>query len=230
MNSDNKAVVRWIACLLIFAGALLAAQGAIADTVPFYNTGVDNSYNPLPGGSPDPHYTMTTISGNVILNNASAIVMSISNYWTGSWGGWVNPTDARWIYNADVGDSGIRGLYDFKTTFDLTGYIPSTAQLTFVYAMDQYGDVYLNGVHVASLPDHNWGASISPNLNPFSISSGFQDGINTLEFYITLPDGYDGLVISDSSLTATPIPIPAALPLFGSGLAGLLVWRRFRKS
>jgi len=43
----------------------------------------------------------------------------------------------------------------FKTTFNLTGFDPSTASLTGRWAMDQSGSLSLNGVLEQSVTDGN---------------------------------------------------------------------------
>lgn len=39
-------------------------------------------------------------------------------------------------------------------------------------------------------------------------------------------EGSGGLIITEMGFQASPVPLPSALLLFGSGLAGLLAWRR----
>lgn len=182
---------------------LFVAVTAPAAGPSFYNTGVDDNNQQLSGGSLDPHYQMRQVTagsytGNPNWTNAVAMDTSIT------WGSWIKPADARWIYVADAANLGQDwGTYEFSTTFDLTGYDPSTAVLTGNWAVDQYGTIYLNGNQVASLPDGNWNSQ----LNPFTLTSGFLPGTNTLTFTIRFPDGGDGMVVSGSSLSALPLPL-----------------------
>jgi len=219
---NAKVGVRWLASLLIFAAALLAAQGARANTLTIYNTGVDNSGTPLSGGSADPHYTDTYL-GPPSGSTNPAVVMTNENNFVG---GWAQASDAKWINCIDSFYGYSYGSYDYRITFDLTGYDPSTATLSGKWTCDDDGSINLNGVATGiSLGYGSWGS-----LYNFTINSGFVAGTNTLDFLIVEGTGIDGLLVSDSSLMATTVPIPAALPIFGSGLVGLLVWRRFRKS
>jgi len=187
--------------------AVLAATDTPAGPV-FYNTGVDDSHQQLSGGSRDPHYLMRqtiagAYAGNAYWTNAVAMNNSIT------WGSWVKPADARWIYLADAANLGQDwGTYEFMTTFDLTGYDPATAVLAGQWAFDQYGTVSLNGTPVTSLSDGNW----NDTLNSFSLTSGFQPGINVLTFSVRFPDGGDGMIVSGASLSATPLPALTITP------------------
>jgi hypothetical protein len=182
--------------------ALIVATSALAAGPTFYNTGVDGNNQQLTGGSLDPHYQMRQVSGGAYTGNPNwtdAVAMNTSI----TWGSWIKPSDARWIYVADAANLGQDwGTYEFMTTFDLTGYDPSTAVLAGKWALDQYGTIYLNGNLVATLPDGNW----NNNLTSFSLTSGFLPGTNILTFYVRFPDGGDGMIVSGASLSASPLP------------------------
>jgi hypothetical protein len=197
---------------LLFGG--IATSAVAAPT--FYNTGVDNSGNPLVGGAADLHYTFS--NGTTL---TSAVALSDSNLWYE----WVRPSDARWLYNADQPDSGYRGWATFTTTVDLAGYDPQSAKLMGQWAADQYGYITLNGIDTGiSVPDRNWDGK----LTSFTIQSGFKTGSNTLAFHVYLPDGGDGLVVSNATLSAALIPEPQTYSMFiiGLGLMGFIVYRR----
>lgn len=160
--------------------------------VRLYPTGVDDEGVPLPGGSVDPHYQILRADGTEV----DAIVLSTANRWYE----WPHPEDARWLYDADAPDSGLREWITFRTTFDLTGYDPSTAELTALWAADQWGSIRLNGVDTdVSLPDGSW-----KHLNPLTLRSGFVEGENVLEILVKMVDGGDGLVLSEPVLSASP--------------------------
>jgi hypothetical protein len=211
MNTNLKFQKRnhkWFLCL-----ALIATTRALAAGPAFYNTGVDDNHQQLSGGSLDSHYLMRQVSGGAYTGNpnwTNAVAMDTSI----TWSAWIKPSDARWIYVADAANLGQDwGTYEFMTTFDLTGYDPSTAVLTGKWALDQYGTIHLNGNVAASLPDENW----NNNLTSFSLTSGFLPGTNTLTFTVRFPDGGDGMVVSGASLTASPLPqlsITANAPQF----------------
>jgi hypothetical protein len=140
-------------------------------------------------------------------------------------GGWV-PDDPRsaWIGFQDNFSSSPHGVYDYQTTFDLTGYDPSTASISGSWSADQFGSINLNGVPTGqSVPDGNWDGGAHPNLNPFAISSGFHAGTNTLDFIVTEPDDGDGLRIRNMTLIATAVPEPSTccLLIAGAAIVGL---------
>lgn len=179
---------------VLFAGLVPAAcPTALADTLPLYGTGVDDANLALPGGAADPHFF-------VLETGDQAVVLS------SLWSQWVpNDTNSAWIGWIDD-PFPPTGTFTYRTTFDLTGYDPSTAVLTGDWAADQFGHIVLNGVDTGvSLPDGNWDGGQHPNLNPLVVSGGFIDGINVLDFVVVEPDGYDGLRVRNLAVSADPV-------------------------
>jgi hypothetical protein len=196
-----------------------SALSSFATTFTVFGTGVDSGGSVLPGGSSDPHYT---VSGPGVTGTQSAVVYSPANLWSQ----WVpNDANSAWIGFKDSSDTSPHGTYTFTTTFSLTGFNPSSASLTGRWAFDQSGSLFLNGTLEQSVPDGNWNAGNNPNLTSFTISSGFVAGTNTLTFSGSFPDGFDGLRVEPMTLTATPVSgVPDSgqtVMLFGMGLAGL---------
>jgi len=193
-----------------------SARGAV---IPLPSTATDGSGNLLPGGSFDPHYR--AVIGPGVNAVGPAVVYSASNIWSQ----WV-PDDPHsgWIGFRDNSDSSPHGDYTYELLVNLTGYDPATASISGSWAADQFGSINLNGAATGvSLPDGNWNSANAPNLNPFSISSGFHSGLNTLDFVVNEPDGFDGLRVSSMTLTATPVPEPSTCCLLigGAAIAGL---------
>jgi hypothetical protein len=73
--------------------------------------------------------------------------------------------------------------------------------------------------------------SLFPNLSSFTISQGFKNGVNTLDFVVYEPDGYDGLRVAGLTLEASPMNAasePSGLLLAAVGTIALAVCGRRR--
>ncbi|OUR75379.1 hypothetical protein A9Q83_18330 [Alphaproteobacteria bacterium 46_93_T64] len=144
---------------------------------------------------------------------------------------WVTPTgDSDWIGVSNGSQTDAVGVFTYATSFDLTGFDASTASIAGKVSVDNSAVFKLNGVEI--------GISVAGfrSLVDFSLLSGFIDGLNTLEILVTNKAGGGlnpmGLLISDTAIQVTAVPLPAALPLYGAGvvLLGLVGWRRKEKS
>jgi hypothetical protein len=141
------------------------------------DTGVNSSGSgTLADGAADPNWTIIATPAGA--TNVPAY--ATDNIWpVGS--AWVaNSSTSRWISpqaDESVGDA--PGSYTYRTTFDLTGYDPNSAQLTVKLAVDNdLTDIRLNGV---SLGLQTSGYS---SFTTFTIKNGFVAGNNTLDFVI----------------------------------------------
>ncbi len=155
---------------ILILGTLGLSQNALAAQIPIFSTGVDDSGNPLPLGSVDPHFVV------VETGNQAVVLDPIAGVWVD------NDTTSQWIWLTsdmyqNTGTTNNPIIWTFRTTFDLTGFDPSTAQIDGLFAVDNgLDDIKLNG---NSLPNSSGGFT---SRTAFSITSGFQPGINTLEF------------------------------------------------
>ncbi|HEY8852052.1 MAG TPA: PEP-CTERM sorting domain-containing protein [Gemmatimonadaceae bacterium] len=116
-----------------------------------------------------------------------------------------------------------RFLYSFRTTFTGT----SGMSVTYECARDDtFFSVILNGATVAgaTCPEYTL-------FTPFTISSGFNNGTNTLQFNIGGNGITDGLLvdITDVTIPSSGVPEPTSILLFASGLIGLAVAGRSRR-
>ena len=206
--------------LLLFIGMINPAFSATIGTL--FNTGVDANGVVLPHATiGDPHYSLVQVAGNT-----TSEIRSISS--AGGFpiipGLYIADNDlSRWIgpNNGDGDLTGDIGDYKYRTTFDLTGFDFTTANIQGRWAADNEGlDILINGVSLGfSVPDYS-------NFANFSINSGFIAGLNTLEFLVRNipPGGPTALRVEFTVKEAaiSEVPLPAAMWLFGSVLVSLI--------
>jgi hypothetical protein len=199
---------------MIFASAIalatLGVNAANAGVIPgLFNTDASLAAD----GATDPHWTV---------NGGAAIVYNHPAYLT-------YPT-ARFIAaQAGGGYTNPKNTYDL--VFSMAGLNPLTASLSGVYAADNWGDAFLNGILLVQQPHQ----TIFPNftaLTAFSASGvDFINGLNTLEFVVTDTGPPSALLVAftGSQASATAVPEPLTLSIFGVGVAGAAALRRRKK-
>jgi hypothetical protein len=212
--------IKSLALVLIASGV---AQRADAAPIPLFNTGVDAAATPLPPGSSDPHWTI--ISGPGITTPQAAVVLRDQG---GSFGYAQNP-NSEWIWVNAGGVGGVNSPYDFRLTFDLTGFNPSAARITGSWGVDNDGSILLNGSNpLGSGALTLDGGDVHSNyraFHSFSITGGFVSGVNTLDFLATDLGVVGGLNVNSlvGTVSSDPsAPEPASLILMSIGLSGVL--------
>ena len=148
-----------------------------------------------------------------------------------------------WIADTASGSHGGVGnwtFFVFRQTFDLTGFDPSTARLTFRWAADDSGEIVADRGSWIPAFSLNGGAMTNyPGSTPehriptygfcdwMTLSSGFVQGLNTIDFYVEGNGQTDGFGLQVQGFTAdVPAPAGAALAVPAARLLGLRRRRR----
>ena len=209
--------------LLVLVCALSAAAIGNAQLA-LYNTGyIPPSGLGLPG-TPDPYYLLTPPPLSLLPTLPSEIVTP-----NPAW----NQTDsnAEWISIAGGGLSNLPpgGDWIYSYTLDLTGYNPSSVDVSGVWASDNAATMYVNGHDVASIA-YGSGTPLDPYsfqvLSAFSFNGEYlHGGVNTLTFDVMNgndandTNGPTGLLVDYRSvIAATPEPITMGLGIAGVGI------------
>ena len=116
------------------------------------------------------------------------------------------------------------GDYTYKVTFDLGGFDPATAVLQGGWATDNAGnDIKLNGTSTGLANSVQF-----PSLTPFLINSGFQGGVNKLEFLLNNSDavmGFTGLRVENLRLGARHLGVESPkLSIARQGATVVVSW------
>jgi len=169
---------------------------ARADQIVLFNTGVSTAGTQLSNGQIDPHYTLTSRPDAVPTPDTTKVLTSAGGFPIPPWLG--DTTTSRWLVPGTSDDDGNAplGNYTFQTTFTLPAF--SSASITGQWALDNSGiSIAINGTPIpgTSVPESRpgpGGTTIFPfqEFTPFSVTSGFQTGLNTLAF--TVFNGFPG--------------------------------------
>lgn len=198
----------FILAAVFYPDADIAA--APVSTPAIFNTGVDDFGEELPGGSKDPHFGLK-------LPNPAATKDAFSVRRTVLPPTWVDaPTGSAWIGPNSGNSFGPRGDYSYIQEFSLTGTKLENIKISGRWASDNSSRIYLNGIFTDNSIDYINGFLF---LVDFTITSGFKQGLNTLEFVVNnAGSGKTGLLVSDLTL----VPIPGAIWLFASALVAVI--------
>jgi hypothetical protein len=203
--------------LLIIASAALSPVVARAQVpITLYNTGVTGPNTPagtnstvITGAStvPDPHYTVFYTPNYVTppYPQAQVLLPPPSNpYFIDPNSDWDNDTGTE---NNEPG-----AIYQYQTTFNLTGLNPATATVSgTVYADNYLYDILLNGTSTGISGNPSNAGFLAGNEVNFTIpvGSSFQNGINTLDFEIY---NYNSTSGTETAFDVTNLAGTASVP------------------
>jgi hypothetical protein len=169
---------------------------------------------------------------NYSLNGTGFGYVTKDNVWP--IGPWIaNTTTSKWITPlANQGasfDPVTKGTYTWSLSFNLAGFDASTASFSGKFAADNSAVVLLNGHSIGS-------ANGFTSFSNFGAASGFNSGLNTLDFVVTnvAQNGGNptGLRVEFTASNVTPVPEPEtyAMLLAGLGLMGVISRRRAKRN
>ncbi|HXG47523.1 MAG TPA: immunoglobulin domain-containing protein [Methylomirabilota bacterium] len=193
-----------------FNGDVLSDEATLTVAHPLpglYNTGVDDAGVSLPSGSVDPHWTLVQ-SADPAFPGPDAFVLNDVGFPIPPW--LANDEFSKWIApRADQSSGNLLGDYAYRLTFDLSGFDPASVRITGEWATDNEGtDILINGI---STGQRNGGQFVT--WTPFSISSGFQAGLNTLELRLNnAPSGVNPTGVRVRNLRGVAVPRPGGPP------------------
>lgn len=227
-----------IKVLLLFSIAVAAVPAALVTTA---NTGVNPG---VEGGADSSWIVLETSAAAYTTAGYSAGLFPFDHYWL-----LANDSTSRWISPQPSylpgGDA--PGNWTFQTTFNLSGYLPNTAALTFRFAADDWVvDVLVNGE--STRPLYTYGTASMTSFSQYYVLDnsrgiGFQSGINTLQFIVGNAFFHEEIncnpvslrvewsMTADSVVIGDPLilsPEPAAIVTVGAGLAVAVARRRRR--
>ncbi|MBC8141445.1 MAG: hypothetical protein H7Y38_08395 [Armatimonadetes bacterium] len=207
---------KYILALLVFGFGIFAST-PVANAAPLslFNTG-----STVAQGATDPNWTLGTNAGSY-----GASLMTASNGTYPLITNWLqNDATSKWLVPNGTQNNHAAGDYDFLTSFDLTGFDPASASVTFRFAVDNsMNGVFLNSTSLTIPSGIGFTAFSAPvTVNNTTNPGVFTGGVNTLRFSVNNAPGASenptGLRVEISG-TAN---VAAVVPESGAGLLALL--------
>ncbi|HEX2787504.1 MAG TPA: hypothetical protein VHP32_06320 [Ignavibacteria bacterium] len=185
----------------------MATQCAFSQTerlpIPgIFNTGVNGNNQLLADGEVDLHYKLVS-SDDSQYPGPDAFIPA-SDIWP--IGQWIpNGPESKWIaprFDADKFNAS--GYYVYRLTFDLTSFHYNTAEIGGIWSTDNNGmDILINGTSTGfQTPFESF-----YGISPFFINTGFQPGLNTIDFIVYNGHAPTGLRVE---IKGTAVPLNVA--------------------
>jgi len=242
---DVRTARRILPFLLLPALVLTRPMAAHAQQpiTTLFGTGVAAGGGLLPDGAADPHYTLVTSADTAHPGPGAYVVNEtgypIPNQWLadGPNSKWIAPQANQNDQSGQGPGGDPPGAYDYRTTFTLSGLSPASASIAGQWATDDLGtDILING-QSTGITSHGTTptSSGSAAFTPFTITSGFIPGVNTLDFLVTNASPAGGERFNPTGLRVdlsgqTPVPEASTTISLGLLLAlslgGLVVARK----
>jgi hypothetical protein len=170
-----------LAAALIVTALLAHPPVGDAAVIPgLFNTGVDGTGTVLPDSSVDPHYALIVSPDGAYPGPSTYVSDPIAGgYWM------ANTTLSKWISPAVAegypsgGTSHAGGDYTYRLTFDLAGFDTASVVVSGGWAADNSGPRLLLNGNVTGFTCGSYSG-----LAPFTLTSGFLPGLNTLDFVV----------------------------------------------
>ncbi|MDZ7890710.1 MAG: PEP-CTERM sorting domain-containing protein [Rhodoferax sp.] len=202
-----------------FAIAAVLAAGSFLSAHAASITGLVNTGS-FASGQQDTNYSLNSTGYGFVTSNGS--------FPLGPW--MANSTTSKWITpTAAQGATSAAGTYTWSLNFDLTGFDAATASFDGKFAADNSAVVKLNGTKIGY-------ADGFKSFYNFGAATGFNSGVNTLDFVVTNYAGSSGnptgLRVEFTASNVTPVPEPEtyAMLLAGLGLMGVISRRRAKRN
>lgn len=205
VTSGRRTTARIIATVLGAGAAWLAAPSAAlaapAALIGVYPTGVDDAGALLAATSTDTHWTAVTDDPAFVNPTAAYVYPSGAYPLNGTWV--ANTTTGQWLALLPTNPPNVAAdsLTAFSTKIDMTGFDAATASVSFDFAADNEGTVWLNGT------DTGFSTATFSTLTSVTINQGWVAGLNTLEIRVhNLPPGQNPMGVIVSALAGTAEP------------------------